>query len=133
MVTFSLNLFRHSFTSFFMVSVFIFHYLLYNLYIIEVIFLSKKKAYNNNKDIYRKIENNIDDNKDKSTLRKKRSYFGIFLLIITIILSIIYFVLSLYKFNSLTDVIRGLLILLFSLLLTGSISGNLFYKKKTKL
>lgn len=99
--------------------------------------MSKKKVYNKNDDVAKKINNDINNNKDKDknkiNTKKKKSFFGICLLIIMIILSITYFVLSLYKFNSLNNVIGGLLILLFSLLLTGSISGNLFYKKKTKL
>lgn len=95
--------------------------------------MSKKTVSNKNKDVSRKIENNIEDNKNANSLGKKKSYLGIILLIIMIIFSILYFILSLYKFNGLKEVIGGLLILLFSLLLAGSISGNLFYKKKTKL
>lgn len=99
--------------------------------------MSKKKKTNKNSTIAKKIDitdENINLEIDnKVTAKKKKNYLGGILLIFMTILSILYFILSLYKFDSLNSVISGLLILLFSLLLVGSISGNLIYKKKTKL
>lgn len=99
--------------------------------------MSKKK---NNKDIVaKKIEidkeskNNDLDNTKKGNNRGRKSFIGNLLFCITILVSILYFGLSIYNFNNLGDIINGLLILIFTFIFISVISGSLSIKKKTKL